>query len=198
LQNLKTLDSKDVLVETLREAVPLADYQEVAARISEALKTASECSRTGTLENYSLLQEQLEELESATKNSLRANVDYRPLVAKLEQGTPLSDAELSMLRSLIVGDAEQYLKYDESFNRAKEELEKLIEEIQALDTTDLTADSLMKLRVLCQDASIALAPTLHYIEQKDRVTKFQQHTNGPLSRDAGHILAGIIKENLAD
>ena len=176
----------------------MADYQEVAARISEALKTASECSRTGTLENYSLLQEQLEELESAAKNSLRVNVDSRPLVAKLEQGTPLTDAELSMLRSLIVGDAEQYLKYDESFNRAKEELEKLIEEIQALDTTDLTADSLMKLRVLCQDASIALAPTLHYIEQKDRVTKFQQHTNGPLGRDAGHILAAIIKENLAD
>ena len=78
LQNPKTLDSKLVLVETLREGVPLADYQEVAARISEALKTASECSRTGTLENYSLLQEQLEELKSAAKKSLRVNVTIDP------------------------------------------------------------------------------------------------------------------------
>ena len=51
----------------------MADCQEVAARISEALKTASECSRTGTLENYSLLQEQLEELELAAKKSLRVS-----------------------------------------------------------------------------------------------------------------------------
>ena len=51
----------------------------------------------------------------------------------------------------------------------------------------------MHLQVLCREASSALAPTMHYLEQKDRVRRFEEHTRNPLDRDTGRILAGIIK-----
>jgi hypothetical protein len=40
-------------------------------------------------------------------------------------------------------------------------------------------------------------PTVHYLEQKERVQRFEEHTRGPLSSDASRILAGIIA-NMAD
>jgi hypothetical protein len=34
---------------------------------------------------------------------------------------------------------------------------------------------------------------MHYLEQRERVRKFEEHTRGPLGPDAGHVLARIIK-----
>ena len=51
----------------------------------------------------------------------------------------------------------------------------------------------MHLRVLCEEASSALAPTLHYLEQKNRVRMFEEHTRGALGKDAGETLARIVK-----
>jgi hypothetical protein len=176
----------------------LAGYQEVAAKISEALETAGKCSANDSIECYSLLQEQLGELDVAAKRSLRTDVAYQPLVAKLEQGAPLTEADLSTLRSLIVGEADQYLKYDDEFNRTKAELGRILDQVRELGSRDLDPETLMHLRVLCKEASGALAPAMHYLEQKDRVQKFEEHTRSPLSREASHVLAGIIKEDLAD
>ena len=176
----------------------MTGYQEVAARMADALKTAQKCSTSETVENYSLLQEQLGELDAAAKRSLRLNVAYQPLVAKLDQGEPLTEADLKILRSLVVGDADQYLKYDDSFNRTKTEVGKLLDQVRELSSHGLDLEALMHLRVLCQEASSALAPTLHYLSQKDRVQKFEEHTAGPLSPAARHILAGIIKEDMAE
>ena len=83
----------------------MSDYQEIAATLSEALKTAQKSSTAETVENYSLLSEQLNELVSTIGRSLKSNAGYEPLVAKLEKGTPLTEAERNTLRSLIIGDA---------------------------------------------------------------------------------------------
>ena len=176
----------------------MAGYQEVAAKITEALETAGKCSANDSIENYSLLQEQLGELDVTAKQSLRTNVGYQPLVAKLEQGAPLTEADLKTLRSLIIGEADQYLKYDDEFDRTKAELGRILDQVRQLGSHDLDLETLMHLRVLCREASSALAPAMHYLEQKDRVQKFEEHTRSPLSREAGHVLAGIIKEDMAD
>ena len=170
------------------------DYQEVAAKISEALNTAQECSTAETVENYSRLGAQLDDLDTATKRSVQSHEGHQALVDKLERGTPLTEVELKTLRSLIVGDAEQYLKYGDNFERTKTELIKILDQVRELGSHDLDLETLTHLHVLCQEASSALAPTLHYLEQKDRVRKFEEHIRGPLSGDAGHVLARIIKE----
>jgi hypothetical protein len=172
---------------------PVADYQEVAAKISEALNAAEQCSTTETLENYNLLGEQLSELESSARQSLRSQVRYQPLLTKLESGSPLTAEELKTLRSLIVGDADAYLKYDDDFLQSKNELGKVIDEIREIKSRNLDFETLMHLRVLCREASSALGPTWHYLEQKERVRNFEEHTHGRLDNDASRILAGIIR-----
>ena len=172
----------------------MANYPEIAAKLSTALDTAQKCSRVETVENYNLLEEQLDELASTAGQSLLSRGGYQPLIDKLEKGTQLTEAELKTVRSLIVGDADQYLKYDDDFARMKTELGRIIGQIAQLKTQDLDIEALMHLRVLCKEAFSALAPTLHYLEQKDRVRRFEEHTRGPLSKDAGLVLARILKE----
>ena len=172
----------------------MGDHLEITAKLSETLNTAQKCSTAETVENYSLLGEQLDELASTAGGSLLSHGGYQPLIDKLEKGTPLTEAELKTVRSLIVGDADQYLKYNDDFARMKTELNRILGQVEQLKSQNLDIEALMRLRVLCKEASSVLVPTLHYLEQSDRVRRFEEHTRGPLSKDAGQILARIVKE----
>jgi hypothetical protein len=175
----------------------VADNAEITGKMSQAMNSAAQCSSAETVENYSHLAAQLQDLDSLATRSLRSHVDCQPILAKLQQGVSLTPDELQTLRSLIVGDADQYLKYDDDFEDAKTELKKILDEIHGLTLTDSNPESLMRLRVLCYEASSALGPVLHYLEQKERVHNFEEHTRGPLSADAARILAGIIRNMAA-
>jgi len=172
----------------------VGDHLEITAKLSETLNTAQKCSTAETVENYNLLGEQLDELASTAGDSLLSHGGYQPLIDKLEKGTPLTEAELKTVRSLIVGDADQYLKYNDDFARMKTELNRILGQVEQLKSQNLDIEALMRLRVLCKEASSALVPTLHYLEQSDRVRRFEEHTRGPLSKDAGQILARMVKE----
>ena len=172
----------------------MVDSPEIAEKISQALDTAAECSAAGTAESYSRLREQLGDLESAAGQSLRSHTAYQFLVTKLQQDSPLTTDDLKTLRSLIIGDADDYLKYDDDFERSKTELARILDQIRLLQSSKLGPESLMQLRVLCHEAATAVAPTVHYLEQKERVRSFEEHTRGPLSDDARQMLASIIKD----
>jgi hypothetical protein len=160
--------------------------------MTEALRLADQCTKEETAENYGRLGELIGQLESSTGQYLRSQTGYQFLITKLEQGSPLNPDDLKTLRKLIVGDADEYLKYDDDFEQAKSELRRILEEIRKLKSTEMDPGKLMRLRVLCREASSALVPTMHYLEQKQRVKNFEEHMRDPLSDTTRHLLAGII------
>ncbi len=172
----------------------MADIQELVAQISEALNIAAQCSAAGTAESYSRLGEKLGELESSAGEYLRSHTAYQFLLAKLQHEKPLTPADLKTLRSLIVGDADEYLKYDDDFEQSKRELARIIDQIRKLQSIQPSPEALMHLRVLCREASSALAPTVHDLEQKQRVKNFEDHVREPLSSDARRMLAHVIED----
>jgi hypothetical protein len=151
------------------EAAPMADTQQLAAKLSDALNTAARCSSSDDAEGYRLLAEKLAELESSAGQYLRSHMAYQAVVGKLQHDQPLTSDDVKTLRSLIVGDADDYLKYDDDFGHAKGELARIVGEIQKLQSSEPSPESLMRLRVLCREAASALVPTVHYLEQKERV-----------------------------
>ena len=167
--------------------------QDFAATVSEALDAAARCASAETSDNYAVLGERLDELETFAKRSLQSHVSYGPLVRKLRDGTALTPDELQTLRSLIVGDAEYYLKYDDDFDRSKGELTRIVEQIRQMQSDEPDAATLMHVAVLCREASTLLAATEHYLEQKERVRRFEQATRGPIDREAGQTLARLIE-----
>src|SRR5437764_675571 len=54
-------------------------------------------------------------------------------------------------------NADQYLKYDDDFQRSKSELGKILDQIRRLQSSDLDLDALMHLRVLCAGSNSALS-----------------------------------------
>jgi hypothetical protein len=172
----------------------VVDAQEIATKISQALNAAALCSADETAENYGLLGDKLGELESAAGRFIRSHSAYQFLVVKLQQDCPLTTDDLKTLRSLIIGDADEYLKYDDDFEQSKSQLGRILDQIRHLRSGDLSPETLMRLRVLCREAASALAPTVHYLEQKERVRNFEEHTRGALSRDTRRMLTGIIKD----
>jgi len=149
------------------EAAPMADTQQLAAKLSDALNTAARCSSSDDAEGYRLLAEKLAELESSAGQYLRSHMAYQAVVGKLQHDQPLTSDDVKTLRSLIVGDADDYLKYDDDFDQAKGELARIVGEIQKLQSSEPSPESLMRLRVLCREAASALVPTVHYLEQKE-------------------------------
>jgi hypothetical protein len=170
------------------------EAQSITDKISEALNTARQCATTETARNYSLLGEQFGEIESSVGQLLRSHVAYRPLLAKLRDGGALAPAELQALRSLIVGDADEYLKYDDEFAQSKTELKRILEQMRQLQSRDIDLEALMHLRVLCREASNTLAETVQYLDKKERVRNFEDHVRGALTDDARRMLAGVVEK----
>jgi hypothetical protein len=118
-------------------------------------------------------------------------------VGKLQNGSALTADEMKTLRTLIVGDADYYLKYDDDFDRSKTELGRILDQLRRLSSGELDAEALMHLGVLCQEARSVLIPTGHYLEQRERVRRFEEATRGPIDREAGRVLAKILNDMVA-
>lgn len=175
----------------------MAENKEVSAKIVETLGWADRCSQAENSEGYEGLNEQLEELETLAKKSFETHADYKALLSKLEKGASLTPDELNTLKLLLVGDADYYLKYDDDFDRSESELKKILEEIRKLQSSDLDVDGLMHLRVLCREACSVARPTAFYLEQKERVGKFEEATRDGIDRESGKFLANIIKSMMS-
>jgi hypothetical protein len=171
----------------------MAENQEVSAKMGEALNLAAQCFQAEKSEGYESLSEELEELEAFARESFKDHADYKSLLHNLEKGNPLAPDELKTLKLLIVGDADYYLKYDDDFDRCESELKKIVEGIRGLQSSNLDVDGLMHLRVLCREACSVARPTAFYLEQKERLRKFEDATRDGIDRESGQFLANIVK-----
>jgi|SRR5579862_275328 hypothetical protein len=171
----------------------MAQNQEVSEKLKEALDVADQCFKAENSAGYDVLSEQLEELETLTRESYQQHGDYKSLLDKLEKGNPLTSDEVNTLKQAIVGDAEYYLKYDDDFDRCKTEAGKIVDEIRRVQSTDLDVDALMHLSVLCREANRALVPAGYYLEQKERLRKFEDAARGPIDPETGRVLADMIR-----
>jgi hypothetical protein len=171
----------------------MTEYPEVSKKLGEALNLADGSLRAENSEGYDVLREKLEELETLTKRSFVNHTNYKSLLAKLENGTALTPEELSTLKLLMVGDANYYMKYDDDFDRNESELKRIVEEIRKLQATNLDLDRLMHLRVLCREASSVAKPAAFYLEQKERVGKFEAATRKGIDPESAKFLATIVK-----
>jgi hypothetical protein len=175
----------------------MAGHPEVSTKLNEALDSATKCFEAERSEGYEALREELDELESLAAEACQAQTAYQSLAGKLENGTVLTAEELNTLKLLIIGDADYYLKYNDDYDRSKSEAKRIIDEIRGLRSSPLDVDALMHLRVLCREAVSVLIPTGYYLEQKERVSKFQEATRGSIDRGSGKMLADIIRREVS-
>jgi len=76
------------------------------------------------------------------------------------------------------------------------ELGRILDQLRRLSSGELDAEALMHLGVLCQEACSVLIPTRHYLEQRERVRRFEDATH-LIDREAGRVLAKILNDMIA-
>jgi hypothetical protein len=89
--------------------------------------------------------DELGELEACAGQSPRSHTAYGFLMSQLEEDGRLTPDDLKMLRALIVGNADAYLKYDDDFGPAKQELNRIIDKFRQIQSGYLGAEALMQL-----------------------------------------------------
>ena len=116
---------------------------------------------------------------------------------KLENDLPLAAAEQEMLRMLLVGDAESYVKLENQVEGWQGEVQRLFEEIRRLQGEGLESlDSLMRLQALCREAMRVLPDLAFYYQEQERIRRFDEAMRGELDREARRLLANLIREML--
>jgi hypothetical protein len=179
----------------------MGDVSQLKTTIQKTLELASRCAQAETSDNYGLLGDQVGDLEDEAREAFQSKINFGSLLPKLKAGKPLTPADLKTLELLIVGDAESFLKYETEFDRWKSEIRQLVGEISKLqsalsdDAPDV--DGLMHLRALCGEVRRVLPAVAYYLDQKERVSKFQQATRGPIDAEGYRVLAEIVEQMLS-
>lgn len=171
--------------------------QQIKAGIQKSLDLASRTSANETSDNYELLEEQVDQLEGEAREAVRSKLDLAGLLGKLTGNKPLTPADLKTLELLIVGDAEYYLKYESEVDEWKAQLKRVLDQVAALQNSNLDVDTLMHLRALSREAHEAIADLVYYLDAKERVAKFRAAIQGSMDPEGYRFLAGIVREMLA-
>ena len=186
----------------------MGDVPQLSEKIQKTIELASRCAQAETSDNYGALGDQVEELEGQAREAFQSRMDFASLLPKLKSGKSLTPADLKTLELLIVGDAEYFLKYETEFDHWKTEIQQLVGEISKLQSpvqskvqskaqsNDLDVDALMHLRALCDEVRRILPAVVYYLDQKERASKFQQATQGPIDAEASRVLAEIVEQML--
>jgi hypothetical protein len=174
----------------------MGEPQSVSTAINKALEMAARCTAQETSDNYGLLEDELGRVEAVAQEYFHSKLDVTGLLSKLQRSKPLTPADLKTLELLIVGDAESYLKYETEFEHWKSELKRALDEIAGMRGAEPDVDGLMHLRTLCREAQEALTDIVFYLDAKERASKFQEATRGPIDAEGYRVLAEIVREML--
>jgi hypothetical protein len=174
----------------------MGDTPKLSTTIQKTLEVASRCTQTETSDNYGALGDQIEELEGQAREAFQSRMDFASLLPKLKAGKAMTPSDLKTLELLIVGDAEYFLKYETEFDHWKSEIQQLLGGMSKLQSSNLDVDGLMHLRALCAEVRRVLPAVVYYLDQKERASKFQQATQGPIDAEASRVLVEIIEQML--
>jgi hypothetical protein len=175
----------------------MGDLPKVNAAIQKTLDQAARCAQAETSDNYGALDDQVEELEGKAREVFQSKMNIAALLPKLKAKKPLTPDDLKTLELLIVGDAEYFLKYETDFDQWKAEIKQLLGEISKLNAPNLDVDGLMHLRALCDEVRRIVPAVVYYLDKKERTSKFQAATKGPLDADGYGVLSEVVEQMLS-
>ncbi|MEW5894801.1 MAG: hypothetical protein AB1650_03420 [Candidatus Omnitrophota bacterium] len=163
-------------------------------------KLYEDCDQTlqrGTGEAYSKLLTIFEELGSYFREFIQDKTgdEIKFVLRKLKNGYGLTDQDIDLIRLWIIDDAVRYTKLENSYQEWQNELKRLVKEISAYKGRPTDVKTSSDLRALCRDGSRVLADIFYYIQQKDRVNKFEQAIKdvGPQERS---LLIGLLEQKM--
>jgi len=173
-----------------------ANTCELSDLVNEFRRSATDALARKSVEGWERFEKQIGELETSLRElqqSLWAD-EVRQAVRRLEKGDALTEADVEVIRTFLVSDAEHYLAMENNYQDWVDEFQRLADDI-ARRVEGLDRDSIGELRGVLKDARRLVPDIRNYLEEQARVERFNValHTFDAASRAA---LARVLKEQL--
>jgi DNA-binding FadR family transcriptional regulator len=171
------------------------DSMEYLIGMSQAMKQAQADNNS---ESYRYVAAQLVQ----SKNDIRQAIEQATaeaiaaIIGKLEDNQPLDEAEKQTVKLWVVGDAEGYVKMENSLQEWLEEYRRLLEVIAAGEGQTGSVQELVEMHGVLEDAIEVTNDLAHFLEDRERVARCETALRSPTAED-NKFLAGMLKSMLA-
>ena len=122
--------------------------------------------------------------------------EIKPVIEKLESFEPLSEGEKEAVRLWMVGDAESYTRLENNFKDWLAEIERLAGVLKAYEAKEETLANLLNVHGLLRDAMRVAADISDYLEEKDRVARFEKAIT-QLNQSDAELIARLLRAKLS-
>ncbi|MFP4473486.1 MAG: hypothetical protein ACLFPX_06430 [Candidatus Omnitrophota bacterium] len=147
---------------------------------------------------YSRLSTIFEELDGYMREQMQAmtSQDIKAIISRISAGEDLSSEDLALVKMWIVGDAETYTRLENNVQEWKKELDRLVNEINEMRDKPADVQTAVKLRGLFRDGVRVISDIFFYVEQKDRVARFQEATR-QLDAQERALLVDLLEQKMS-
>lgn len=145
--------------------------------------------------SFERLTDPVVKLTEALRAGYQASIQDQivALIDKLRAGTSLTEADLAMMESFIVGDAEAYTRLENNLQDWLAELARLVGVLGAM-SKGLQGRGWLDALGEVEDAHRVLNDVCNYLQQKERVTRFRRTIGAGLTPERTQMLIEILKE----
>ena len=162
--------------------------------ISRAMKQAQ---ADNTSESYGYVANELVKSKNGIRQAIeQATADaIATIIGKLENNQPLTDAEKQTVKLWVVGDADGYLKMENSFQDWLKEYRRLLDVIAAWEGKTGSVQELVEVHGVIEDAIKVADAVAHYLEDRERVARCENALSN-LNAGDNKFIAGMLKNML--
>ena len=159
--------------------------------VSQSMKTVSGNSSADDLARVS---SELVQVKDRVREKLQAATagDLSKILEKLDNKELLTPAEKDLVGFWLVGDAEGFTKMEAEFSDWQGEFRRLTGMIDSFAGQDDSPQNLVEVHGVLQDAIRVAADIAFFVEEKDRVEKFNAAINN-LTPDDAKFLAEMLR-----
>ncbi len=164
-------------------------------KVVVTMADAQECMTDGAFQRAgSVLNESKNIVREEFQKETSAQI--KEIIRKLSGQEPVSDQDMGLIKLWIVGDAEGYTKMENDFQDWLDEYERLRTVLNDYENKECTAEDLLKRHGILQDATRVNYDIANFLEQKNRIQKFESAMSGSLDKDGRNFLARILSDKL--
>ena len=172
----------------------MANFNQIIDKLNQDYEATTQ---KGTGEAYSKLSTIFEELGSYLREYIQGITEDQivAIIKKLKKNEQIISDDKEHIKLWLVGDAEYYTKMENNVEGWKNELKRLMGDINNFKTDNPDVVAACKLRGLFRDGSRVLTDIFYFLEQKDRVAKFDESTE-EIDDSERQILIRLLEQKM--
>lgn len=172
----------------------MGKFSQIISKLNEDYHSTVQ---SGTGEAYSKLSSIIGELEEYLREYQQglSGDDIKKIIRKLKSGEVIAPTDLDLIRLWLVGDADYYVQHENNFKDWSHELARLIDQTRQADVDTPNVTTVARLRSVFRDANRVIADLMYFVQQKDRVNKFNESTQD-IDDEERAILIRLLEQKM--